>query len=61
MQLLVVATGERFVQVPVNYHPRVGESAVTGDLRKAFALGIDMIGLVLRMRIGRGRLRTKRA
>jgi glycosyltransferase involved in cell wall biosynthesis len=61
MQLLVVATGERFVQVPVNYHPRVGESAVTGDLRKALALGIDMIGLVLRMRIGRGRLRTKRA
>ena len=61
MQLLVVATGERFVQVPVNYHPRVGESAVTGDLRKAFALGVDMIGLVLRMRIGRGRLRSKRA
>jgi len=61
MQLLVVATGERFVQVPVNYHPRVGESAVTGDLRKAFTLGVDMIGLVLRMRIGRGRLRQKRA
>lgn len=61
MQLLVVATGERFVQIPVNYHPRVGESAVTGDLRKAFALGVDMIGLVLRLRLQRERLRSLRA
>jgi len=61
MQLLVVATGERFVQVPINYHPRVGESAVTGDLRKAFALGVDMIGLVLRIRLRRERLRSLRA
>lgn len=61
MQLLVVAMGERFVQVPVNYHPRVGESAVTGDLRKAFALGVDMIALVLRIRLRRARLRSVRA
>jgi glycosyltransferase involved in cell wall biosynthesis len=61
MQLLVVATGERFVQVPINYHPRVGESAVTGDLRKAFALGVEMIGLVLRIRMRRERLRSARA
>ena len=61
MQLLVVATSDRFVQVPVNYHPRVGESAVTGDVRKAFALGIDMIGLVLRIRLRRERLRAARA
>ncbi len=61
MLLLVVATDERFVQVPVNYHPRVGESAVTGDLRKAFALGVDMIGLVLRLRLRRDRLRSSRA
>ena len=61
MQLLVVATSDRFVQVPVNYHPRVGESAVTGDLRKALALGVDMIGLVLRIRLRRQRLRATRA
>ena len=61
MQLLVVATGERFVQVPVNYHPRVGESAVTGDLKKALALGVDMIGLVLRIRLRRTRLQSSRA
>jgi len=59
MQLLVVATSDRFVQVPVNYHPRVGESAVTGDVRKAFALGVDMIGLVLRIRLRRDRLRSR--
>lgn len=58
MQLLVVASGERFVQVPVNYHPRVGESAVTGDLGKAVALGLDMTGLVLRTRMRRRRLRA---
>jgi glycosyltransferase involved in cell wall biosynthesis len=57
MQLLVVATGERFVQVPVNYHPRVGESAVTGHLGKTIALGCDMIGLVLRTRLAERRLR----
>lgn len=61
MQLLVVATGERFVQVPVNYHPRVGESAVTGDLKKTLALGVDMIGLVLRIRLRRTRLRSSQA
>jgi glycosyltransferase involved in cell wall biosynthesis len=61
MQLLVVATGERFVQVPINYHPRVGVSAVTGDLRKACALGVDMIGLVLRLRLRRKHLRSSRA
>ena len=58
MQLLAVAIGERFVQIPVNYHPRVGQSAVTGDLRKAFALGVDMIGLVVRLRLRRKRLRS---
>ena len=61
MQLLVVATRERFVQVPINYHPRVGESAVTGDFRKACALGVDMIGLVLRLRLRRKHLRSSRA
>jgi glycosyltransferase involved in cell wall biosynthesis len=51
MQLLVVLNREHFVQVPVNYRPRVGTSAVTGDVRKAVALGLSMIVLVLRTRL----------
>lgn len=58
MQMLAVSAGERFVQIPVNYHPRVGESAVTGDLGKTIVLGLDMIGLVVRMRFSRQRLRA---
>jgi hypothetical protein len=40
------------VQVPVNYRPRVGESSVTGDLRKTVPLGLEMLAMVLRMRFG---------
>jgi glycosyltransferase involved in cell wall biosynthesis len=58
MQMLVVVAEQPFVQIPVNYRPRVGTSAVTGDLSKTLALGFDMIGLVLRMRIGQRRIRA---
>jgi glycosyltransferase involved in cell wall biosynthesis len=34
------------VQIPVNYKERVGESSVTGDLTKAFKLGVQMILLI---------------
>jgi hypothetical protein len=48
----VVAHGIPFVEVPVNYRTRVGESSVTGDFWKAFRLGVRMIGLVLGYRFG---------
>jgi glycosyltransferase involved in cell wall biosynthesis len=51
MLLHAVSMRTRLVQVPVNYHPRVGISAVTGDLGKTIRLGLEMIGLVLRMRV----------
>ncbi|GAC1330413.1 MAG: glycosyltransferase family 2 protein [Chloroflexota bacterium] len=51
MMLLSLLQGLRVIQVPVNYLPRVGTSSVTGDLRRAFALGMWMIGLVLRYRL----------
>ena len=53
MMLITLIFGMKLVQIPVNYLPRVGESSVTGDLRKAFLLGVEMIGLVLRYRIRR--------
>ncbi len=53
-QLLMEVVAHRipFVEIPVNYLTRVGESSVTGDLWKAFSLGVRMIGLVLAYRIG---------
>ena len=51
LMLAVITSGARFVEVPVNYLPRVGRSAVTGDLRKAVVLGLQMIGFILRYRL----------
>lgn len=51
MLLIAVIMRIRLVQVPVNYHPRVGVSSVTGDFGKTLKLGFEMIFLVLRMRL----------
>ncbi len=51
MMLLTLISGQKVIQIPVNYLPRVGESSVTGDFKKAFVLGMTMIGLVLRYRL----------
>lgn len=58
MMILTLLHGLKLIQIPVNYLPRVGESSVTGDFRKAFFLGLTMIGLVLRYRL-RSWLSTK--
>jgi glycosyltransferase involved in cell wall biosynthesis len=51
MMLLTLLAGLRVIQVPVNYLPRIGESSVTGDSRKAVRLGFAMIRLVFQYRI----------
>lgn len=51
LMLLVITSGARVVEVPVNYLPRVGESSVTGDLGKAIKLGVQMIGFVITFRL----------
>jgi hypothetical protein len=64
LMLRVITSGARFVEIPVNYLPRVGESAVTGDVRKAFVLGVQMIAFILRFRLatlGRNRRPNARA
>ncbi len=48
----VVAHGIPFVEIPVNYKSRVGESSVTGSFWKAWVLGWQMIFLVWRYRLG---------
>jgi glycosyltransferase involved in cell wall biosynthesis len=51
MMILTLLHDLKLIQIPVNYLPRVGESSVTGDFRKAFLLGLTMIGLVLEYRL----------
>lgn len=51
MIILTILHNINFVEIPVNYRKRVGRSSVTGDPRKAFFLGLAMIGLVIKMRI----------
>jgi len=51
MMMLAFIKDLHVVQIPVNYKPRVGRSSVTGDFRKAFLLGWQMIFLILYYRI----------
>src|SRR5579859_4985547 len=50
IMLLAILGGARFVEIPINYLPRVGVSSVTGNPFKAALVGLQMIGLVLRFR-----------
>jgi glycosyltransferase involved in cell wall biosynthesis len=47
MMLLTHTKNLRYIQIPVNYKERTGKSSVTGDLRKAIFLGLQMIWLIL--------------
>jgi hypothetical protein len=49
--LLIILHRLPFVEIPVNYGRRVGVSSVTGSKMKAFFLGLEMIGIILRYRI----------
>lgn len=49
--LLTVLNGLPFIEIPVNYKKRVGESSVTGSKLKAFLLGMSMIAMILRYRL----------
>jgi glycosyltransferase involved in cell wall biosynthesis len=58
MLMLSVIRHARIVQVPVNYHPRVGHSSVTGDFRNTVVLGLEMMALVVKSRFRLARLRS---
>lgn len=50
MMIATVKGKLRIVQIPLNYKERTGESSVTGDLWKAFKLGMRMIALIFEKR-----------
>ena len=49
--LLTILNKIPFVEIPVNYRRRVGESSVTGDKVRAALLGVRMIAMILRYRV----------
>lgn len=51
IMLLTILNGISFVEIPVNYRSRVGESSVTGNKFRAALLGLEMIGMVLSYRL----------
>ena len=51
IMLLVITSGARYVEVPLNYLPRVGVSSVTGKRLVAVEVGMRMIALILRFRL----------
>jgi glycosyltransferase involved in cell wall biosynthesis len=52
LTLLVMRHKVRFMEIPVNYRKRVGISSVTGSMKKAVFLGLQMAWMVARFRLG---------
>jgi glycosyltransferase involved in cell wall biosynthesis len=50
IMLLTITSDARFIEVPLNYLPRVGTSSVTGRRLAAISVGLRMLGTVLRYR-----------
>ena len=55
MMLHVVSQRISFVQLPLNYNPRVGHSSVTGSRWKTLILGMEMFGMCFTSRARRSR------
>lgn len=51
MMLLIIDARIKFVEIPIHYRKRVGESAVTGSFFKAFKLGLMMIYTIFSFKI----------
>jgi glycosyltransferase involved in cell wall biosynthesis len=51
MLLEALIHGCKVIQIPVNYHSRIGESSVTGSKLKAFVLGVTMMSYLIKRRV----------
>lgn len=52
IQVAVVKSKQlKYVQIPVNYGTRVGESTITGEVSKSIKLGLRMILIITRQRL----------
>lgn len=52
MMIRCILTKAPVIEIPLNYKPRVGQSMVTGNRWRAFTLGLEMIWLITRLRLG---------
>jgi glycosyltransferase involved in cell wall biosynthesis len=50
LMILCIRRKLRAVEIPVHYQSRVGQSKITGDIKKAVKLGFVMIGLIWKYR-----------
>lgn len=46
LMIIIILSGYSFVEIPVSYHQRVGQSSVTGNKFKTFILALQMIGTI---------------
>ncbi|MFA5020174.1 MAG: glycosyltransferase family 2 protein [Candidatus Pacearchaeota archaeon] len=52
MMLQIIRNRIRYIEIPVNYLRRVGESSVTGRFSKVLIVGFKMIWLIFKHRLG---------
>lgn len=57
LMILTVINNIKFIEVPLNYKPRVGQSAATGNKIVAFFIGLNMIWLIFKYRFTRRKLK----
>lgn len=51
MVILAVRNNVKFIELPINYRGRIGESKITGNLKGVLRTGFRMIELILKYRI----------
>jgi len=51
LNILLIKSKDKYVEIPIIYNKRIGESSVTGSFWKAFKLGIVMICFTIKERL----------
>ncbi len=52
MMLQVIRNKINYIEIPVNYLRRVGKSSATGDMKRTIPIGLKMMLLILKHRLG---------
>jgi glycosyltransferase involved in cell wall biosynthesis len=52
MMLQVIRNKINYIEIPIKYLRRVGVSSATGDFRRTFKIGMSMVWLIFKHRIG---------